>query len=119
MRRLLPDPGPTTIPDQIRELDLISHPPAGRPYLVTNFAVTIDGRATLHGRSGAIGSDTDTELLVCLRTRVAPVVIGAGTMRAERDGPPAAHPGKVGRRERRGPSQDHLLVIVSGRLDIP
>jgi riboflavin-specific deaminase-like protein len=119
MRRLFPDPGTTTVPDQIQELDLISSPPAERPYLVTNFAVTVDGRATLHGRSGSIGSDTDTELLVCLRTRVDAVMIGAGTMRAERYGRPVADPGKRGRRERRGLSQDPLLVIVSGRLDIP
>jgi riboflavin-specific deaminase-like protein len=119
MQRLLPDPGTTTVPDQIHELDLISSPPDDRPYLVTNFAVTLDGRATLHGRSGAIGSDTDTEMLVCLRTRVDAVMIGAGTMRAERYGRPLADPGKRGRRERRGLSQDPLLVIVSGRMDIP
>jgi riboflavin-specific deaminase-like protein len=119
MRRLIPDPGATTVSDQIIELDLISNAPAERPYLITNFAVTLDGRATLHGRSGSIGSDTDTELLVCLRTRVDAVMIGAGTMRAERYGRPVADPGKRGRRERRGLSQDPLLVIVSGRLDIP
>jgi riboflavin-specific deaminase-like protein len=119
VRRLFPDPGATTVVDQIHQLDLISRPPADRPYVVTNFAVTVDGRATLHGRSGAIGSDTDTELLVCLRTRVDAVMIGAGTMRAERYGRPVADPGKRGRRERRGLSQDPLLVIVSGRLDLP
>jgi riboflavin-specific deaminase-like protein len=119
MRRLFPDPGPTTVLDQIQQLDLISSPPADRPCVITNFAVTVDGRATLHGRSGAIGSDTDTEMLVCLRTRVDAVMIGAGTMRAERYGRPVADPGKRGRRERRGLSQDPLLVIVSGRLDLP
>jgi riboflavin-specific deaminase-like protein len=119
MDRLTPDPGPTTIPDQIRQLDLVSSAPADRPYVVTNFAVTLDGKATLHGRSGPIGSDKDTEMLVCLRTRVDAVMIGAGTMRAERYGRPIADPGKRGRRERRGLSQDPLLVIVSGRLDIP
>jgi riboflavin-specific deaminase-like protein len=119
MRRLLPDPGPTTVIDQVRELDLISSPPADRPYVVTNFALTVDGKATLHGRSGAIGSATDTEFLVCLRTRVDAVMIGAGTMRAERYGRPVSDPAKRGRRERRGLSQDPLLVIVSGRLDIP
>jgi len=91
----------------------------GAESLVTNFAETVDGKATLHGRSGQIGSDTDTEMLVCLRTRVDAVMIGAGTMRAERYGRPIADPGKRGRRERRGFSQDPLLVIVSGRLDIP
>jgi riboflavin-specific deaminase-like protein len=100
MRRLLPDPGPTTVMDQVSELDLIQSPPAGRPYVVTNFAVTVDGKATLHGRSGAIGSDTDTEMLVCLRTRVDAVMIGAGTMRAERYGRPVSDPAKRGRRER-------------------
>jgi len=119
MQRLLPDPGPTTVVDQVHELDLVSNAPADRPYVVTNFAVTTDGKATLHGRSGPIGSDTDTEFLVCLRTRVDAVMIGAGTMRAERYGRPVADPGKRGRRERRGMSQDPLLVIVSGRLDIP
>jgi riboflavin-specific deaminase-like protein len=119
MRRLIPDPGQTTIPDQVIQLDLIASAPEDRPYVVTNFAVTVDGRATLHGRSGPIGSKCDTEMLVCLRTRVDAVMIGAGTMRAERYGRPIADPGKRGRRERRGFSQDPLLVIVSGRLDIP
>src|SRR3954452_10136824 len=119
VRRLYSYPGPSAIVDQVHELDLISNAPAARPYVVTNFAVTVDGKATLHGRSGGIGSQTDTEFLVCLRTRVDAVMIGAGTMRAERYGRPVADPGKRGRRERRGPSQDPLLVIVSGRLDLP
>jgi riboflavin-specific deaminase-like protein len=119
MRRLFPDPGPTDVVDQVHQLDLISEAPTHRPYVVTNFAVTVDGRATLHGRSGPIGSDIDTEFVVCLRTRVDAVMIGAGTMRAERYGRPVADPGKRARRERRGLSQDPLLVIVSGRLDVP
>jgi len=105
--------------DQVRQLDLISSPPPDRPYVATNFAVTVDGRATLHGRSGPIGSQKDTEMLVCLRTRVDAVMIGAGTMRAERYGRPISDPAKRGRRERRGLSQDPLLAIVSGRLDLP
>jgi riboflavin-specific deaminase-like protein len=119
MQRLYPDPGPVTVVDAIYDLDLISGPPADRPYVVTNFALTVDGKATLHGRSGSIGDETDTQFLVCLRTRVDAVMIGAGTMRAERYGRPVADPGKRGRRERRGLSQDPLLAIVSGRLDIP
>jgi riboflavin-specific deaminase-like protein len=119
MRRLLPEPGPTTVEDQIATLDFIDEPPEHRPYVVTNFAVTLDGRATLHGRSGPIGSDVDTRMLVCLRTTVDAVMIGAGTMRAERYGRPLADSSKRGRRERRGMSPDPLMVIVSGRLDLP
>jgi riboflavin-specific deaminase-like protein len=119
MRRLLPDPGPTTVEDQIETLDFVAQPHEHRPYVATNFAVTLDGRATLHGRSGPIGSDIDTRMLVCLRTTVDAVMIGAGTMRAERYGRPLADAGKRGRRERRGLSPDPLMVIVSGRLDLP
>jgi riboflavin biosynthesis pyrimidine reductase len=49
-----------------------------------NFAATVDGRATIDGVSGPIGSAADTEMLVGLRKRFDAVMIGAGTMRAER-----------------------------------
>jgi riboflavin-specific deaminase-like protein len=119
MRRLLPDPGPTSVPEQLDGLDLIARPPAGRPHVVTNFAITLDGRATLGGRSGRIGSDTDTQMLVGLRTKVDAVMIGAGTMRAERYGRLLADSEKRSERERRGLAHDPLMVIVSGRLDLP
>lgn len=119
MRRLLPDPGPTTVADQLAELDLLTGADHDRPYLITNFAITIDGKATLHGRSGAIGSDTDTEMLVGLRTKVDAVMIGAGTLRAERYGRIVPDPEKRAWRERQGLAPDPLAVIVSGRLDIP
>ncbi len=94
-------------------------PPEGRPYVVTNFALTLDGKATLHGRSGPIGSDRDTEMLVGLRAKVDAVMIGAGTMRAERYGRVIADSEKRSRRERHGLPHDPLMVIVSGRLDLP
>jgi riboflavin-specific deaminase-like protein len=119
MLRLHPDPGPTTVADQLRELDLVADPPAERPYLVTNFAISLDGQATLDGRSGAIGSDTDTQMLVGLRTKVDAVMIGAGTMRAERYGRVVADSDKRSRRERQGLPHDPLMVIVSGNLDLP
>ena len=69
-----------------------------------NFAVTVDGRATIAGVSGPIGSDADTAMLVGLRKRFDAVLIGAGTMRAERYGPlPDGRP----------------LAIVAGSLDLP
>jgi riboflavin-specific deaminase-like protein len=119
MRRLLPDPGPTTIADEVHDLELVEQAREDRPYVATNFAITLDGMATLHGRSGAIGSATDTRMLVGLRTRVDAVLIGAGTMRAERYGRAVADAEKRSRRERRGLPHDPLMVIVSGRLDLP
>jgi riboflavin-specific deaminase-like protein len=119
VRRLLPDPGTTSVGEQLGGLDLISPSHQDRPYVVSNFAVTLDGKATLHGRSGPIGSDTDTQMLIGLRTKVDAVLIGAGTMRVERYGPIAPNPEARAARERQRLASDPLAVIVSGRLDLP
>jgi riboflavin-specific deaminase-like protein len=119
VRRLVPDPGPTTVSEQLGGLDLVGLAGADRPYLVTNFALTLDGQATIAGRSGPIGSDVDTQILVALRTRVDAVMIGAGTMRTERYGRVVGDPAKRERRRSDGLSEDPLMVIVSGRLDLP
>jgi riboflavin-specific deaminase-like protein len=119
MRRLIPEVAETTVADEVAALDLVGRASAERPYVVTNFVLTLDGKATIAGRSGPIGGDTDTALLVGLRTRADAVMIGAGTMRAERYGRVIGDPAKRERRERQGLPHDPLMVIVSGRLDLP
>jgi riboflavin-specific deaminase-like protein len=119
MRRLLPDQAKITPAYQVGALDLVALAGEGRPYLVTNFVHTLDGQATLEGRSGPLGSDADTAMLVALRTRVDAVMIGAGTMRAERYGRVVGDPAKREARQRDGLDPDPLTVIVSGRLDLP
>jgi riboflavin-specific deaminase-like protein len=84
-----------------------------------NFAATVDGRAAIGGVSGPIGSDADTAMLAGLRTRFDAVMIGAGTMRAERYGDLVSSQEKRDRRERLGLPANPLMVIVSGRLDLP
>lgn len=121
MRRLLPEPAAATDVDgQLAGFD----PPAlcsseDRPYTYTNFAVSVDGHATIDGRSGAIGSAVDTEMLVGLRTRAEAVMIGAGTMRAERYGRIFSDPARRAAREKRGLPADPLVVLVSASLDLP
>jgi riboflavin biosynthesis pyrimidine reductase len=102
MRRLLPDPGLISISEQLETYRPWEEAPAERPLVGMNFVATVDGRATIEGRSGPIGSDADSKMLLGLRTRFEAVMIGAGTMRAERYGP-----------------MKPLLVLVSGRLDLP
>jgi riboflavin-specific deaminase-like protein len=119
VRRLLPDPGPTTIDEQLGGYRPWEHPHEQRPFVAVNFAATVDGRAAIGGVSGPIGSGADTAMLACLRTRFDAVMIGAGTMRAERYGRLASNPGKRESRERIGLPPDPLMVIVSGRLDLP
>ena len=102
MRRLLPDPGPISVSEQLETYRPWEEAPEERPLVGMNFVATVDGRATIAGRSGPIGSDSDTAMLVGLRSRFEAVMIGAGTMRVERYGP-----------------MEPLLVLVSGRLDLP
>ena len=119
VRRLLPDEAETTVAAQLAELDLqeLAHP--DRPYLILNFATTLDGRAAIDGRSGPIGSAADTEMLQRLRTRVDAVMIGAGTMRAERYGRIVSDPELRASREGADLAGDPLAVIISNRLELP
>ena len=120
MRRLLPDPGPTTVADQYSHLRLVARARPDRPYLVTNFALTVDGRAQVDGRSGPIGDRTDSEVLHRLRTQVDAVMIGAGTLRVERYGRIVPDPALRGFRERgEGLAPDPLAVVVSDSLELP
>jgi riboflavin biosynthesis pyrimidine reductase len=119
VRRLLPDPGPVEVREQLETYRPWEDPPTDRPRIAVNFAATVDGRATIGGVSGPIGSSADTEMLLGLRTRFDAVMIGAGTMRAERYGRIVAEESERERREQLGLPPDPLMVIVSGRLDLP
>lgn len=119
MQRLIPDAGPVTVEEQLDTYRPWETPREDRPFVAMNFAATVDGRATIAGVSGPIGSASDTAMLVGLRTRFDAVMIGAGTMRVERYGRPVSNQEKRERRERVGLPHDPLMVIVSGRLDLP
>jgi riboflavin-specific deaminase-like protein len=119
VRQLIPDPGPITVERQLDAYRPWDEEREDRPFVAMNFAATVDGRATIDGVSGPIGSDADTAMLAGLRTRFDAVMIGAGTMRAERYGRPVPSQEKRERRERLGLPHDPLMVIVSGGLDLP
>jgi riboflavin-specific deaminase-like protein len=90
-----------------------------RPYLVLNMASTIDGRATVDGRSGPIGNRADRELFHALRGGVDAVMAGAGTVRVEHYGRIIAKEPVRQARVKRGLSAEPLACIVSGRLSLP
>ena len=48
-----------------------------------NFIASVDGSATLGGRSGGLGNATDQALMGVLRRAADVVLVGAGTVRAE------------------------------------
>jgi riboflavin-specific deaminase-like protein len=102
------------------ELDLRARASAGagRPYTILNMASTVDGRASIGGRSGAIGDRADRELFHALRASVDAVMAGAGTVRVERYGRIIPDADTRRRRVERGLSEEPLACVVSGRLSL-
>jgi riboflavin biosynthesis pyrimidine reductase len=125
LARLLP-PGPEAGAEQVVE-DLglwrrdDSH--AGRPRVMLNMVSTVDGRASLHGRSAPLSSSADRALFHALRTPVDAVLVGAGTVRTERYGRIVRDDASRQARLARGLPAQPLACIVSGRLalgaDVP
>lgn len=120
-RRLLPAGETVTAREHAEALDLAARAAAEarlRPYVVLNMVGTVDGRASFDGRTRAIGDRADRELFHALRACVDGVLVGAGTIRAERYGPLIRDDAVRRRRVEGGMSEEPLAVIVSGRLTL-
>jgi len=118
LERLLPGGDPATVAEIVEQLGLWDRPEttSERPRVLLNMISSVDGRASLGGRSGALSDSADRALFHGLRSAVDAVLVGAGTVRTERYGriiPDAA--GRALRLER-GLSEEPLACIVSGRL---
>ncbi|MES1192734.1 MAG: dihydrofolate reductase family protein, partial [Solirubrobacterales bacterium] len=55
-----------------------------RPRIVADMVATVDGRAAVQGRSVALGHPADRALLRELRTAADAILVGSGTLAAER-----------------------------------
>lgn len=118
MDRFLPDVGIEPLDALYLDLEL----PAGsatRPHVVLGMVTSVDGAAATDGTSGGIGGEADRLAYRRLREHVDAVLVGAGTVRAERYNPPAAPPDRVARRRARGLADVPALVVVSASLDLP
>lgn len=118
LQRIYPRPGQTTPEDLISRLDLGSRAPVDRPYLVTNMVASLDGKATADGQTRALSSEVDRTLFHHLRTQADGLLVGAGTVRAERYGRATKSEELRAKREREGLAPEPLTVIVSARLDL-
>jgi riboflavin biosynthesis pyrimidine reductase len=97
----------------------VSEVRSARPYVVLNMVSTLDGHATLDGRSGPLSDSADRELFHSLRSVVDAVMAGAGTMRAERYGPIVPDADRRHTRARLGLKERPLACVVSGSLALP
>jgi len=119
VRQLLPERRETSPAELAAGLRLGELAPAGRPYLVLNMVSSLDGKATLSGRTAGISSELDRELFHELRTQADAIMVGAGTLRQERYGRMIKTDELREKRRAAGLEPEALAVIVSGRLDLP
>jgi riboflavin-specific deaminase-like protein len=118
LRRLLPSPGTLTADEYAASLAFAGGAPPSRPFVAVNMVSTVDGRASVAGRTAPISSVADRQVFHALRTRVDAVMVGAGTLRTERYGRLVRDPHRREQRVAAGLAADPLAIVVSGRLDL-
>jgi riboflavin biosynthesis pyrimidine reductase len=119
LERLLPAGDPGTVEEIVEQFGLWDRPPAAAerpPRVMLNMISTVDGRASLDGRSGPLSDRADRALFHGLRGAVDAVLVGAGTVRTERYGRIIPDAARRALRVQRGLSEEPLACIVSGRL---
>lgn len=82
---------------------------AGRPWVMVNMIASIDGATVVDGVSGPLGGPADKRVFAAIRGVADAILVGAGTVRAERYGPP---------RPRGDGTRPRLAVVTAtGQLD--
>jgi riboflavin biosynthesis pyrimidine reductase len=111
---LFPDAGGALDPSALLAL----YAPADRaePRLRVNFIQSVDGSATLDGRSGSLGRPADKAVFDILRGVSDVVLVGAGTARAEGYGALTATDELMSWRLAQGLPAHPVMALVSGSL---
>jgi riboflavin-specific deaminase-like protein len=116
---IYPDRRPTSPEELASGLRLADLAPVGRPYLGLNMVSSLDGKATIEWRTKGLSTELDRRLFHHLRTQADAVMVGAGTLRAERYGRMTKNEELRDKRLAEGRAPEALAVVVSGRLDLP
>jgi riboflavin biosynthesis pyrimidine reductase len=87
MRRIFPD-WATDIDLTAEYADPSRRRHDGRPWVVQNMIASLDGAASVEGRSGGLGGPADKAVFALLRALADVILVGAETVRAESYGPP-------------------------------
>ena len=111
IRRLLPDAG--VVGGDVGLEDFYYVDP-GR-HVRADFVVSLDGAVEIGGRSRPLGAPADRAAFLAMRAVADAVLVGAGTARIERYGPPAIGGDGQQRRSSRGQQSVPALVIVTRR----
>jgi riboflavin biosynthesis pyrimidine reductase len=111
-------PPAATAAELLAEAALHERAGGERPHLFLNMVSTVDGRAAVDGRTGALGSAHDLDMLLALRAAADAVLIGTGTLNAEGYARLVGSPERRARRVAAGLAEDPPAVLISRRLAI-
>lgn len=113
MRQLHPAYREDVSDDELRSLYAY---PADRAWVRANMVTSLDGAATVNGRSQGLSRPADTAVFGLLRGLCDVVLVGAGTARTEGYRGLRAKPEYAGLRAALGQQPAPVLALVSGRL---
>jgi riboflavin-specific deaminase-like protein len=119
LEQLFPERRPVELREAYADLGLNELGPDFRPYVVANMIATVDGRATVKGRTADISSDADHELFLDLRTQVDAVMAGTATIAIEGYGPMIRSPERKEQRRALGLEPVPLAVTASRSMELP
>jgi riboflavin-specific deaminase-like protein len=88
------------------------------PALRLNFVSSIDGAATVDGKSAPLGTDADQRVFTLLRKLCDGLLVGAGTVRVEGYNALRSSEEQMAWRVEHGLDRHPRMVIVSSRLDL-
>ena len=111
-RRLLPEPG------EIEGIEAVAGL-AGREVLALNMVASADGQAAYGGKTAPLSDPADRELFHLLRTQADAILVGVGTLRAERYGRFTKDERRRALRELAGLEPEPLGVTLSHSLNLP
>lgn len=92
--------------------------PPGRPWVLVNMIVSLDGATAIGGQSGPLGGPADKAVFGALRAVADVIVAGAGTVRAEGYGPPRPTEERRAARGARGQAPVPRLAVVTASLEL-
>ncbi len=118
-QRLVP-PGEPDTPDRLyTDMKLEDRAPRDRPYVICNFVASLDGKATMGGRTSPLSDPSDRAAFHMLRSQADAILVGTGTLRVECYGRLVRKPLIASIRTAEGRSAQPLAVVVSRSGSIP
>ena len=117
MRRLLPDVR-DEVPAEVYGELCLAGPVGDRSGVSLGMVSSVDGGATVAGRTADLGGEADRAAFGALRAAADAILVGAGTVRAENYGPATGTAERQRRRIEKGLAATPRLVIVSNRLSL-